>query len=77
MIVLLVIMILFFLINGFLTFAQTPEEEKQQLEAELAQLQAQISVLSAGLGQDFGGLLCGVDKIKYDNYNCDIKKSEN
>ena len=30
-----------------------------------------LSVISAGLGQDFGGLLCGVEQIKYNNYNCD------
>ena len=69
--VFLVVMLLFFIVNGFFGFALTPEEEKQQLEAELAQLEQQLNVISAGLGQDFGGLLCGVDKIKYNNYNCD------
>ena len=65
------VVIAMLLLISLYAFAQTSEEEKQQLEAELAEIEQTLSVLSAGLGQDFGGLLCGVDKIKYDNYNCD------
>jgi len=65
------VVIAMLLLISLYAFAQTPEEEKAQLEAELAEIEQTLSVLSAGLGQDFGGLVCGVDKIKYDNYNCD------
>ena len=58
-------LLLFFVVNGLFGLAQTPEEEKQQLEAELSQLQSQLNVLSAGLGQDFGGLLCGVHNQRF------------
>ena len=69
--VLLVSVMLFFVVNGLFGLALTTEEEKQQLEAELVQIEAQLNVISAGLGQDFGGLLCGVDRIKYSDYKCE------
>ena len=69
--VLIVVMFVFVSFTAVLSLALTPEEEKAQLEAELSQLEQTLNVISAGLGQDFGGLLCGVDKIKYSDYKCE------
>ena len=64
-------LLLFFIVNGFLALAETTAEEKARLEAEMAEIEGRLVVISAGLGQDFGGLLCGVDRIKYNDYKCD------
>ena len=69
--VFVVVMLLFFVVSGIMSLALTAEEEKAQLEAELDELEQTLAVISAGLGQDFGGLLCGVDRIKYNDYKCD------
>ena len=64
-------MLLFFAANGFFSLALTPAEEKARLEAELAQLEQQLAVISAGFGVNYSGLICDVSQIKYNNYNCD------
>jgi hypothetical protein len=69
--VLLVGMLLFGVFVSYIALAETTAEEKARLEAEMAELEQTLAVISAGLGQDFGGLLCGVDKIKYSDYKCE------
>ena len=51
--VLLVVMLLFGVFISYFAFAETPSEEKARLEAELAQLEAQLNVISAGFGVNF------------------------
>ena len=41
---------------GYFAFAETPSEEKARLEAELAQLEQQLAVISAGFGVNEVGL---------------------
>ena len=48
--------LLFGAFAAILSFAETPQEEKARLEAELAQLEAQLNVISAGFGVNEVGL---------------------
>ena len=61
--VLLVAMLVFGVFVAVLGLAETTAEEKARIEDELAQLEQQLNVISAGLGQDFGWLLCGVEQM--------------
>ena len=54
--ILIVGVLLFGAFAAILSFAQTPEEEKAQLEAELAKIEAQLNVISAGFGVNEVGL---------------------
>ena len=71
LLVLLALMLLFGVFVSYIALAETTAEEKARLEAEMAEIEGRLVVISAGLGQDFGGLLCGVDRIKYNDYKCD------
>ena len=72
--VLLVGMLFFGVFVSYIALAETTAEEKARLEAEMADLEQTLAVISAGLGQDFGGLLCGVDRIKYNDYKCENRR---
>ena len=54
--VLFAVILVFVSFTAVLSLALTPEEEKAQLEAELGELEQTLAVISAGLGQDFGGV---------------------
>ena len=66
--ILIVGMLLFGAFAGFLVFGETAEEEKLRLEAELAQLESDLSAIEGGRWVNYS---CNVNQIFFNNYNCD------
>ena len=66
--ILVVSLLLFGTFIAVLSFAETPEEEKARLEAELADLEGQLSAIDGGR---WVNNICGVEGILYNNWNCD------
>src|SRR3989344_6716130 len=67
--ILIVIGLFFGVYIAYFAFAETAEEEKARLEAELSQLESQLQEIDGGKWVNYSS--CSVSFIRHFNYNCD------
>ena len=69
--ILVVILVLFGIFAAVLSLAETAEEEKARLEAELSGLESQLQQIDGGRWVNVSDGYCNVQRIFYNNWNCD------
>src|SRR3989344_589560 len=71
MMILVVGMLLFGVFAAVLGLAESSEEEKVRLEAELGQLEGELSAIDGGKWVNVSDGYCGISNIIFNNWNCD------